>query len=383
MVSRKVRFALLVGVVAAAVALGGCVGSDTDATTTASPGENATVSPGDDTTVSSGDDSATNESATDDVASRFEQRMSTLDSYHATVVATSRFDGNRTNTTTEVWARPETGEVRREVVDSPYNEGSITVANESEVVTYNPDSNEVTRVNRSKFGDGSTGVSMVDAMASTMSVEPLGTESIDGQQTYRVSLEPDSEMARGNANMTAWLDADTYFPVRIETTSDSERVNFSSVIEFETVELNPTIPDDRFTLDAPADANTSNVSLPDTETYDTVDALRANTSMSVPHPDVPANFSFEQGRVTRGDSVSLSLQYANESARLSVTKTNDTTYNGSDDGEPVQIGNRTGQYSEFGASAMVVWSCDGHRYSVSGLVSRARLTDVAASIECP
>jgi hypothetical protein len=227
-------------------------------------------------------------------------------------------------------------------------------------------------------------MTMVDSVANSMTIEELGTERIDGERTHRVRLEPDSGAASGDINVTAWLDAETYFPVRVETTSDSGETDFRSVVQYEDVELNPTIPDDRFTLDAPADANTSDVSLPDSQTYDSIDALRDDAAMSVPEPDVPVGFSLEQARLTEGESRSISLQYANESAHISVTKTNDSAYNGSSDDEieSVRIGNRTGQYDEFGSTGIVVWSCDGYRYSVSGGVPRAQLIDIAASIEC-
>lgn len=371
MVSRKFRSAVLIVVVAAALGLSGCVGSDT--------GTNTTVSPADAT--------PTNASVDGDagVAETFKQRMSNLDSYSATMNVHTSFRGNSTNMTTKIWARPETGDVRREVVSSPYNEGSVTVINESMMVTYDPESNNVTRINRSNFQQGRSSaatMTMVDSVANSMTVEKLGTEQVDGEETYRVRLEPNSSIATAKANMTAWLDADTYFPVRVETRSSSQRANFSSVVTYENVELNPTIPDSKFTLDVPAGANTSDISLPDSSVYDSIDELRANASLSVPEPDVPEGFSLEQGRITRDGFHSISLQYRNESARISVTKTNGTTFNGTDSTETVQIGDHTGSYHEFATTGMVVWSCDGHRYSVSGGVSRAQLTDIAASVEC-
>ena len=373
MVSRKFRFVVLVGVVAAALALSGCVGSD--------PGANTTTSPGDAT--------PTNASVDGDgdggVAAAFKQRLSELDSYTATVVSHGEFGGNETNTTTKVWARPDTGEVRREVISSPYTDGMVTVINESMVVTYSPESNEVRRINRSNYQMGQSGspsVTMIGSVVDSMSVEKLGTEQVDGEKTYRVSLEPNTSMATQQGTITAWLDADTYFPVRVETVANSDQMNFSSVTRYEDVELNPTIPDSKFTLDAPADANTSDVSLPDSRVYDSLAELRANATLSVPEPDVPAGFSLEQGRVTRDEFHSISLQYRNDSTRVTVTKTNGTMYNGTDTNETVRIGDRTGSYHEFGSTGMVVWSCDGTRYSVSGGVSRAQLTDIAASVEC-
>lgn len=389
MVSRKFRSAVLVMVVAAAVVLSGCVGSDPGTNTTEAPEttvsseENATDST--ETTSSPDGNTSANQSDAGGVAETFKQRMSALDSYSATMSQRMTIDGNQTNITTKIWARPATDEIRREVVSSPYTNGSVSIINESMMVTYNPDSNTVTRVNRSSFQQGQTGgasMTMIGSMANTMTVEKLGTEQLDGEQTYRVRLHPNSSIGMQNMDFTAWLDADTYFPVRIETTSSTSQMNYSSVVEYENVELNPTIPDSRFSLDAPADANTSDVSLPDSEVYDSIDAVRANTSMSVPRPDLPEGFSLEQARITRGESQSVSLQYRNESTRFSVSKSNSSVYNESDDGETVQVGDQTGEYHEFGTANMVVWSCDGNRYSVSGTLSRSQLMDIAASIEC-
>lgn len=376
MVSGKFRSAVVVVVVAGAVVLGGCVGNNPGTNGTASPSENATVSPGGNQT--------TNESG--GVAATFKRRMSALDSYTATVTTHSTFGGNETTTKTNIWARPSTGQVRREVVSSPYNEGTVTVSNDSTILTYNPSSNSVTRVDRSNYQQGHSGsasLSMVDSVVNRMTVESLGTEQLDGEQTYHVRLKSNSSasMGTGNTNVTAWLDADTYFPVRVETHTSSGQMNFSSVVTYENVELNPTISDEKFTLDTPADANTSNITLPDSRVYDSRAALQANTSLAVPNPDVPADFNLRQARLTRGESPSVSLQYGNQSARVSVSRTDNSTYN-STNGETVQIGNQTGRYDSYGSAGMVIWTCHESRYMVSGTLSREKLLDIAASVDC-
>jgi len=376
------RSSIVVAAVVLTVVLSGCVG--TDAT-------NTTATASDQTPVSTEQPPATADPTTadettenDTVAERFERRLSSLDSYSARMVTETTLDGNTTTTVTDVWARPATGEVRREVVSSPHTNGTVTVLNESMIAVYNPDTDSVTRINQT--GQTPSGNTITGPLLNDTSVETAGTDRIDGEQTYRVRLEPESAMS-GSGTITAWLDDETYFPVRIEY-EGAGAANISSVIEYENVELNPELSDSRFRLDVPAGTNTTTYEPPETREFESLSALRSNVSATVPTPEVPAGFSLERATVVDGETRSISLTYRNDTSRISVSQRNRTFSDGTGAdnttraGETVQVGDRTGRLQSLGETRFVTWSCDGRQYSVSGDLSRDAVLDVAASVAC-
>jgi len=195
----------------------------------------------------------------------------------------------------------------------------------------------------------------------------------------------------GSVDVTVWLDAETYFPTAMKSELEDSEYNYSITAQFRNVSLNESIPDDRFTIDVPDDAKEPEQSVPDVRSYDSLSVLRNDTNRSVPSPDVPGVYSFEDGYVTDGgEYYSVTLQYATEDGRtLDVVKRPPTEYNFSDSDtfEPVDAGNHTGYYRNYEhdgeTTSVVVIPCETTTYSVSGdLVGRERLFAVAESIGC-
>jgi len=365
---RTLRVALLIAVLATTVALAGCVADDTEGT----PAPEATGAP----------DTNTTEEPPDDIAAAFEQRMAELDSFTATQTITTTFEDNETTITRRIWARPATGEYRFEVVSADGAPETVTVINESETVTYDPDANEVTRIDRSGVDQGAFDApTTVEALAAADSIESEGTEEVDGRETDRVSADLPGDNTEGE--LIAWLDPGTYFPVRVETVlgSGDERA-FSSVVEYENVALNPDISDAQFTLDPPEDAEESEIEPPETTTFDSVEELAAESPISVPEPTLPAEFELDDARLIDGNVTAVNLRYTNGSGSVSVNKRSEQREFETDDGETVTVGDREGTYQEVVQSGLVSWTCDGSRYTVTGQLSREALLEIAASVEC-
>lgn len=264
--SRNLRSAVLIVVLAATVALSGCASTDSGTTTTASPANETT-----------GDSTTPEESMSpSDVTASLDDRLSTLDSYQATVTTRTTVGDRQTNMTSQLWVRPETGEIRREVLSGP-GTGTITVVNESTILTYNPRTEEVTQLNRSAVQMG-TGTMDTTSLLKNSTVEVLGTEQRNGTTTYRVRITPNQTMMGGDANITAWIDAETSFPTRVETTASTAQGNVTSVVTFEDVDLNATIPDSAFSLNATSPEMMADGSMTPTTPTPTAETPTAETS---------------------------------------------------------------------------------------------------------
>lgn len=372
MVPDKLRTSILVVALAAAlVVAGGVAGASTAMDQTdESPDTQST------------DDASTAESSDDaDVVSEFKERVSSLETLSMTQTMSMETDGNHSSTTeTKLSIDFEDTQVRREVVNSSYGSDRITVRNESQSVTYDPEDNTVTRYNTS----GSTVYTPVKSVLDASEIIYEDRERVDGESTYRLTVVP-NQSAGPDTNATLWIDTDTHFPTKVTVSPESEDLSYSMTMTFSNVSLNTEIPDSRFSIDIPDNATEPQHTMPDTESYDSLEELRDAANVSVPDPDVPGNYSFDEGRITDGDDYySVSLTYSDGSDTLSVSKHPATGYNFSDneDFESVDLGDQTGWYNEFDDTGMVAWECGDHSYSIYGKASKADLTDTARSMVC-
>ena len=217
-----------------------------------------------------------------------------------------------------------------------------------------------------------------------------GTASVDGRETYVLSVESTGQNASGtlsNYTQTMYVDTEWFLPLKTETTFSlrGERVRTTTV--YHNVSFNPSLDDSLFQFDPPDNATIETLDTPSVARYDSLGALRANASTSLPVPDTPSTFEFDRGTITSGNFSSLSLQYSNATARILVSKTTGTAANGTNstaaDGERVTVGGRTATYRRVATTAVLSWHCETHRYTVTGTgVSRDLLFQIAASIDC-
>lgn len=308
----------------------------------------------------------------------FESRMTSLETFTAVRTQTTRLGNETTTSKAELWARLSTGEYRTEVIAPEDRAGNVVVGGTETVWIYSEETNQVTKLDRPDAGSN-VSATVVSSLATQYEVTDYEEATVDGRETYRVTLVPETE-GSVDATVTAHLDRETYFPVVVEQSYDLENRTFTSRTEYEDVTLNATIPDERFTFEPPENATVETVDVPETESFESLDAMRESVDASVPDPAVPDGYEFTQGNVVHGDNTSLTLRYENDTATLAVSKLESTRSMG--DGENVTVGEHDGRVRTFGETTMVVWTCDGWTYSVSGELDREKLLDLAASMEC-
>ncbi|MDS0260921.1 hypothetical protein NDI56_16085 [Haloarcula sp. S1CR25-12] len=351
-----------------------------------------TPTPTDDATESGESDTEHgNETPTaDEVLSTFQNRTSSLDTLVMTVETDITMDGNETHSTERtVWVDYENNRTRTERT-SDYGE-TITVRNGSATVTYNAEENTVSRFN-SSFGDRQLDPTGLDRLINNSDAAFEGREQLDGEETYRLSLEPNTTgtMVTGSVDVTVWLDAETYFPTQAQTAVSSDDYSFETTQRYRNVSLNESLSDDRFTIDIPDDAEEPGSAGYDMTSYESLSNLRANATQNVPSPTLPANYSFDDGYIVEHeDDVSLTLRYtagANETLTVSQRSGDGFNYSESEQFESVDVGARTGWYDELDVGdstvAMLAWDCGSNRYTVSGPLEKSETVDVAESIAC-
>lgn len=332
------------------------------------------------TNASTPADTDTNES---DVVSDLRDRIDSLETVTMTQEMEVTTDGDTITTTTQIWADLEDTQLRQEVVDSEYQEGVITVRNESTTIIYDPDDNTVQK-HDSRLERVLPTVKTL-ANESIVEYDYVGDTEVNGQTVHKLSAEPLQQPTDADTNITVLVDPETNFPVQLRSSSTSGSINYTSTLTFTNVTLDAEIPDSRFEIDIPENATEPDLG-PEVLRFDSIDSLQSAADLSVPDPDVPSDYSFERGRIIDGDSFySVSLSYSNGTDHLTVSVQADESpvnYENIDSYEQVQIGDETGWYASYDGFSALNWDCGGQAYSIYGSASKDTVTDVAASIDC-
>lgn len=318
-----------------------------------------------------------------------DERLESLETLSLTVRNNVSSESYSSSSTSSIWIDFADEQMRTER-SSEYSD-TIIVRNETGSVTYNAEENTVrnSSITFSDMNPRENGF-FYFVVNNQSEVTYEGTELRNGTETYRLDVDPQYDYSDAEYDVTLWINADTYMPVQYEMSVDSDRYSSETSVQFTNVTINETIPDERFSIDIPADAEQPDYSTPDLESYESESELRQNTSQSVPDPDLPANYTFDSGYVTDGeDHSSVSLSYTDGddgSISLSQSDTSEgasSYYSESDEFENVTVGDHTGYYNEFDAGhsnmSILVWNTGDHQYTIYGSVSQSTVIDIAES----
>jgi len=357
--------------------------------------------------------------AADDVAA--------LDGINATVRTVVHTENGTSTSRSRVSIAPGTGKYRVELLSATAREIDLRVSNGSVLWLYDRDDNAGKTISLGS-SDGRANVDRLQRLyrrlarsrtatlspsePSTPGVEPLpvvphsggvasasstgstggpltvsyeGNATVDGRPTYVVELTSEdaseSAMVR-NYTQRLWIDAEHYYPLQRQTTWETDDGERNITTTLRNVTFDPDLRADLFTVDPPEDATVTSADTPQTWEYDSAAQLRADASLAVPSPDVPASYRLETASRTDGRISSIGLTYVNATSELTVSKATPAIPPVSDY-ESVDIGSVEGEYRNLGPTQSVWWSCEEYGYKVRGSgVPKATLVDVAKSIGC-
>lgn len=360
-------------------------------------------------------------------------QVATLDGLNATVRTTIDRGTETYQSVERVSLRPDRGAVRSVDVSEQSGRGELSVSNGSVLWLFDRERNAVTKIELTDVDDRTP--SRIDQLQvlfeqlnrtgeatdagsprTTPGIEPLpavphagaeptgtaapatadgagmyevtvnGTATVAGRETYVVDVtktETNGTAFVEEYSQTLWVDSKWFYPLQQRTTwvADGDRTTITTT--YENVTFNPGLTDETFRFDPPADATVSEPDVPDTDTYDSVNALHSDAEMTVPEPELPPSFELAYASRTEGRVRGVGLQYVNATAGLSVSKDNLSWYEPSTEAESVSIGDQEGEYRDLGPTTSLSWACGEYRYTIRGRgVSKTRMLEVARSIEC-
>lgn len=322
----------------------------------------------------------------DEVIDSFVERISTLETAQFTQTVASTYN-NETNTrTVRVVADLEDSQKRTETVSTSVGSNTTTILNESTTVTYNEDENTVSEYDVS----GTTVLRQIEVLGneSRLNYEYLGTDTVEGQNTYVLDVVPEQQSQTDSdveSSVTLYVNTETHFPVRMVSETITEDTEFSSTITYENVTLDEPVPESAFELDVPANAtNPTENSGPEITSYGSYSELASNTDLSVPDANVTDEFSFERGTIVDGEeyhSVSLAYNDGNQTVTVNTRagSTNSFDYSDSERYRTVEVGDTTGYLYASNEFTSLHWETD-QSYNLYGQTSNGTAVDVAQAI---
>jgi len=283
-----------------------------------------------------------------------------------------------------------TGEYRMETLQPEQNAGDVTLYNGSAMVSYDESESVYHTFDVEVDGPamGSNLSSQFDQLAEETDIIYNGTETVNGQETYKATLVPTNESDNFVDSMTLWVETDRMVPVKMAVES-SAMANLTTTVSFSDVELNPEFEEGTFEFEPPADATyEDNVVETDTQDYEDRDELASAVDLEVPPSELPEGFSFQDATVFQsedGEPRSVMVDYSDSEREVTVSlsKAQNGMQASTEGDEQVTVDGHDATYRQVGDSTgNVVWSCTGTEYIVFGTLEKSTLLSVADGIGC-
>ncbi|ELZ80258.1 hypothetical protein C453_19310 [Haloferax elongans ATCC BAA-1513] len=211
--------------------------------------------------------------------------------------------------------------------------------------------------------------------------EYVETASVGGRNAYVISVTPATNQTDTQFRQRLWLDTERFYPLRKQTEWTIDGTTRSMTTTYTNVSFNPQVPADTFRPEITAETTVERPKTPKTEWYHSVERLRAQSSVSIPNPSLPAEFELTYATRTTGRIQSVGLRYATEGRRITIAKYNMTYAIDSED-QDLTIDGRPATFDR-GPTTSLSWNCDQYRYTVRGTgVSTDELVAVGQSVGC-
>lgn len=352
------------------------------------------------------------------------ERFESLDGVTARLETNITIGNETTRIVRRIEARPGTGKYRSESIGGTASGADTVVSNGTVTWYYDSDNRTAYRINTDAVANGtilsggrpveqllsaafgedneSVGVSALPMVSASASGRPSGalpanqsaietnvtyldTEQVSDRRTYLFELRQVENGTFGNYSGRIWIDAERSVILRQHTNFTIEGQHYETETRYRNVSFDAELDDERFEFEPPANAT---VSSSQTRQFDSREAVVAAAELDVPNPDVPEDFEFERGTHTVTEQRSVSAQYTNGSASITVsvrsrTATTNDTSDGPDSARNVQIGSANGTLQFIGEARMLDWECGDRSYSVLGSgVGNETVIETARSVGC-
>jgi outer membrane lipoprotein-sorting protein len=318
-----------------------------------------------------------------EVVDRVAERYDSADSYTSTVAVDVTYANDsgtveRSGRARVLFSQPDN--YRAEVLAPDELNGTVAATNGSVAWVTRPAGTTVVRsLNETQQGwlEDLNVTAALDRFQERADVTRQGTTTIDGTETYVLSVRPANESV--DANATVWVDTDDYDVRQLRTTGTHNGTTVTTTVRYERISFGVSIHESTFR--PPTDRSVVLAGL-ERSSYDSLAAATDDLSFPVTTAAVPSGF--ESSSVVlgeRGDSQTLVVTYENETDRIAVVRSQRNPLSRLDaDTESVTIGDANVSYLRARDRGVVFWRANNRTYAVAGSVDRDTLVSVAESL---
>lgn len=295
-------------------------------------------------------------------------------------------DGEETVTTTqEVWQRAP-DQYRAEIIETDEPEQfDVTVTDGNTTWMYDETENVAVRATF-EFDDADQEAfeqGVLEMFSQGMEPSVTGTETVADREAYVLELTPVGEDATYES-ATVWVDRETSYPLRQETTMAIGDEEMTTFVGFEEVTIDEPIEDEIFEFEPPEDAEIRDADDFTFEQYGSVAEAEDAVPFELPEPTVPGGYALETVVVSENlAGWGATLQYADDQGSLLTVTVAEETQEPvvEPDSEPVDVDGVDATIRSITADERAIeWEADGLSYTVSGDLEDDELLAVAESI---
>ncbi len=334
--------------------------------------------------------------AVEPIVDRLQQAQQPRNLHMVTEMVITLPDGRQQHSVVEEWWQGAARQRLEYRSGSDDLAGMVMVRNGNTLWTYNPADNTYTEQVLPPFADAPLGTTdslrkSVQELLRTTQVTYTPAEPIAGRPTYRIHLTPKADQPSPFPGpVTVWVDAETYLPLKMESSGES---GGQMVMTVQRVEYNPTFPADLFTFTPPAGAVRQEQPLAQMLS---LEEARAQASFPLLAPtELPEGYELVGVQLiesdepnTRGGQMALLMYRGGMSVLMIAERPLATPERGGPPptlagrGKTVQVRGRAGVLSPMGlAGRMLAWEENGVEIRIVGPLSEEELLALAASME--
>jgi len=325
------------------------------------------------------------EMSADEIASMMEAKQAEIEDFSATMVVTSSFGGeDMTMRATMVTKPPDKNRI--EYTEPAELAGMVMVTNGSTMWTYDPAKNQVTKMALPEDMPSEMDYTeLVKNLLDENDIAIEGIEDVGSRSAYVIDATPKD---RGEieiiTRMRVWVDRENWMLIGIEVYDKDD--NLFSKVEYRDITFNTGIPDSEFIFETPEGATVVETSLEDMMPKEmTLEEARANLTFDPKTPSyLPDGYEFDHAMLLGEEPNKVYLTYTDGSERLHLSErvSDDTEQFGMMMGEPaiVSIDGTDGEFTSMFGMNTLRWSAGGIDYSLSGVIEKDELVNVAESL---
>ncbi len=290
--------------------------------------------------------------------------------------------------TVEVWAKKvaagsDNYKYRVQVNNSTLTkyQGAVAVSDGTTFWAYLPISNTVYTGPVSQMDQSQhTPQELIQQLLDYTTPSLVSSAPVNGHSTYQLKLVPTDKAPAAAAGATGqvWIDQSSYLPWQANVNAGSTG---QGQITAQVLELNIGVSDDRFQFQIPAGAKV--VQLKDLQPQHlTVNEAQTAAGFTLLNPSALPSGATLVDVLKAGNAIVY--KYESPNGSFALEQRADAKGNlPATGGESVQVRGTTGTIytSKDGSHLLLTWVENGHRYSVSGSISRADALKLAESLK--